>query len=249
GSIIGSSKCTTDECDLHSVEVLWTCCVLYGRRYKKRLLLLTAMVVLWTGGSRAEMWCGRSPSAPLDHPCDAAAKTALSAAVLRYRNEWMALGGIREVELITSQNGGDEILVRVDLHFADPPRSQIPASVDSVPVVILPGAPPGPETAPVWGEGSGPGAPETAEEDQVRRQSELKEREAAEKAYSLTVHKYGKRWLALPGVIGIGPSKCDRDGCDFGSVGIAVQRQFLDVTRNKIPRSVNGVATVLIPQD
>lgn len=216
---------------------------------KKRLLLLTAMVVLWTGGSRAEMWCGRSPSAPLDHPCDAAAKTALSAAVLRYRNEWMALGGIREVELITSQNGGDEILVRVDLHFADPPRSQIPASVDSVPVVILPGAPPGPETAPVWGEGSSPGAPETAEEDQVRRQSELKEREAAEKAYSLTVHKYGKRWLALPGVIGIGPSKCDRDGCDFGSVGIAVQRQFLDVTRSKIPRSVNGVATILIPQD
>lgn len=222
---------------------------LMGVDMKKRLLLLMAMMVLWTGGSRAEMWCGRNRSAPLDHPCGAVPKTALSAAVLKYRSEWMKLGGIGKVELVPSHNGSDEILIHVDPHFADPPRSQIPAAVDGVPVVILPGFPTGPEAAPLWGEGSSPGAPETAEEDEARRQSKLKEREAAEKAYSLTVHKYWKRWLAMPGVIGIGPSECDRDGCDFGSVGIAVQRQFLDVTRSKIPRSLNGVATVLIPQD
>lgn len=34
GSIVSSSKCATDECDLHSVEVLWTCCALWAR-YEK----------------------------------------------------------------------------------------------------------------------------------------------------------------------------------------------------------------------
>src|SRR5208282_5427074 len=147
----------------------------------KCLLLLTAIVASWAGGLRAEMLCGRGPSTPLDHPCAAAPKAAISAAVLKYRDEWMRLLGVGKVELATSKSGSDEIWVHVDLHFEESGRSQIPASLDGVPVVILPGFPPGPEIGDFVSQ-SRSGSPEA---DEAADRLNQAKREASEKSYSL----------------------------------------------------------------
>jgi len=200
----------------------------------KALLLLTAAIALGAGTPRAEMWCGRGPLTTLDHPCTSGDL------------------GVWKVESVTSKNGNAEILVYVDpaLGFAESTRRQIPTSVAGVPVVIFPDR---------LGTGGQIGSRYYSTVDEAIKRSDrekrvaaekaLADREASEKAYRLALHQYGKRWLAQPGVLGIGPSKCDADACDFGSVGITVQRQLLDATRTKIPSSVNGVPIVLIPQD
>ena len=86
------------------------------------------------------------------------------------------------------------------------------------------------------------------EEHEASEKAQAK-REAAEKAYSIAVNKYADAWLAQPGVLGIGPSKCDVDACDFSSVGIIVQSKGPDAVQGKIASSVDGVPIVLIPQD
>jgi hypothetical protein len=81
-------------------------------------------------------------------------------------------------------------------------------------------------------------AEKVLEEKRKAAEKALEEkRNAVGKAYTTAVDKCRERWLALPGVLGIRPSKCDDQDCDFASVGIVVQRQFLDVTRAKIPVS------------
>src|SRR5208282_3277427 len=84
-------------------------------RMIKALLLLTAAIVLGAGAPRAEMWCGPGLLTPLDHPCTAAPKAAVSAAVRKYRSEWIDLiKAVWRVESATPKNGSEEILVYVD---------------------------------------------------------------------------------------------------------------------------------------
>jgi|SRR5208282_4417208 len=214
----------------------------------KALLLLTAAIVLGAGALRAEMWCGRGSLTPLEHPCESAPKAAVSAAVRKYRNEWIDLiKAVWRVESAAPKNGSEEILVYVDptLGLTESTRSQIPASIEGIPVVLLPDRMPSGGMNIAGHYSSYPASPEA---DEAGNRSN-REREASEKAYRLVVHKYGDDWLAVPGVLGIGPSSCDANRCDFGAVGIVVQRQLLNLTRSKIPSSVDGVPTILIPQD
>ena len=230
---------------------------------RRKLLLLALIGIFWTGALRAEMWCSGGPSTPLAHPCGAVSERAASAAVAKYSREWTNLPTVRMVLPTTSKNGGEQIEVRVDDEFGRTDRSKIRDCVEGIPVVIIPDF--SPDYFTFFGSfpiSPGPGAPnqsitpeQTAAEKTLEKKRQAaqnaleKKRKAVAKAYTIAVNRYRKRWLALPGVLGIGPSKCDDTSCDFASVGIAVQRQFLDVTRSKIPRSVDGLPTVLIPRD
>lgn len=229
---------------------------------RRRLLLLALIEVFWTGGLRAEMWCGRGPSATLDHRCGAVSERAASAVAAKYSGEWMNLPSVRRVLSATGKNGGKEIWIYVDEDFGGPDRSKIPPFVEGIPIVIFPDYSPILELGTPFGalsNSAGSGAhvqsitPEQEAALEKKRQAAQdaseKKRNAVAEAYTTAVNRYRERWLALPGVLGIGPSKCDDNSCDFASVGIAVQRQFLDVTRSKIPASVDGVATVLIPRE
>lgn len=236
---------------------------------RRRLSLLALIGIFWTGALQAEMWCGRGPSTPLDHPCGAVLERA-SGAAAKCSREWLELSPVRRVLPTTTKNGGEEIWVYVDEYFSRSERSKIRDSVEGIPVVIFPDYSPSYFTSHSslgqdFGSlpnSAGSGAhnqsitpeQEAAEatlekKRQAAQNASEKKRTAVAKAYTVAVNRYRERWLALPGVLGIGPSKCDDTSCDFASVGIAVQRQFLDMTRSKIPRSVDGVATVLIPRD
>ncbi|MGO9606885.1 MAG: hypothetical protein ACLQAT_26425 [Candidatus Binataceae bacterium] len=182
-------------------------------------------------------------------------RVAASPAILKRGHEWRSLVGVGDVELVAAKNGSKELWVHVNRYFEESCRSQIPPSVDGVPVVILPGFPPGPE-ADAFGEGCSSTVAKTPEDCRrlIQEEHEAAEkaqakREADEKVYSVAVNKYAEAWLAQPGVLGIGPSKCDADACDFSSVGIIVQSKLEDVARSKIASSVDGVPVVLTPQD
>ncbi|MFZ0659487.1 MAG: hypothetical protein WAM05_12250 [Candidatus Binataceae bacterium] len=230
---------------------------------RRRLLLLALIGIFWTGALRAEMWCGRGPSTTLDHPCSAVSARAFVAAAAKYSGEWMNLPAVQRVMPTTTKSGGEEIWVYVDKDFGRPDRSKIRDCVEGIPVVIFPDD----SSSYFTFFGSFPISPGTGahnqsitpeqeaaektleKQRQAAQDASEKKRTAVAKAYTLAVNRYRERWLALPGVLGIGPSKCDDTSCDFASVGIAVQRQFLDVTRSKIPASVGGVVTVLLPRD
>lgn len=229
---------------------------------RRRLSLLALIGIFWTGALRAEMWCGRGPSTTLDHPCSAVSARAFVAAAAKYSGEWMNLPAVQRVMPTTTKSGGEEIWVYVDKDFGRPDRSKIRDCVEGIPIVIFPDYSPILELGTPFGalsNSAGSGAhvqsitPEQEAALEKKRQAAQdaseKKRNAVAEAYTTAVNRYRERWLALPGVLGIGPSKCDDNSCDFASVGIAVQRQFLDVTRSKIPASVDGVATVLIPRE
>jgi hypothetical protein len=82
-----------------------------------------------------------------------------------------------------------------------------------------------------------------------RRARQIKDRDKAEASYAFIVRKYAHLWHKVPGVLGIGPATCDRDGCDVSAVQVTVQRELLPVARGEIPDSVNGVQIVLAPED
>jgi hypothetical protein len=68
-------------------------------------------------------------------------------------------------------------------------------------------------------------------------------------AYSRALALHERRWMALPGVIGIEPAGCDCRRCDYSGVLIDVQRQFLDSVQKLIPSSVDGVPVKVVPRD
>ena len=73
-------------------------------------------------------------------------RVAASPAILKYGHEWSRLVGVGDVEVVAAKNGSKELWVHVNRYFEESNRRQIPASGDGVPVVILPGFPPGPRS-------------------------------------------------------------------------------------------------------
>jgi hypothetical protein len=208
----------------------------------KRLFLLTAVIMWWATSLHAEVWCGRGASPSLNHACVPAAKATISRrAFLDSRDEWMAQKGVWSVESAKSVSGGEEIWVSVGPDFANPNRTEIPASESGVPVVIVPASTE--KLGVIIREGTFGPTPSGAQKRQPQNSV------GAEEAYSDVVHANSEYWLALPGVIGIGPARCSDDGCDFSSVGVIVQPQLLKSTQKQIPSYINGVPIVLIPQD
>ncbi|MGH7778283.1 MAG: hypothetical protein ACREQR_00435 [Candidatus Binataceae bacterium] len=201
-------------------------------------LASAALLFAFAGPGRATIWCGRG--AALDHPCKDSDARPLTKAAAEDQAHWMNLKGVWQVESATSAaGGGAEIQVMVDPPWAGCVRSQIPSSVDGIPLLIVPKDVP---RVIVRGGGFF---------ESVRRPPSRKSKDNLEdeKTYAGIVQRYGSQWLALPGVIGIAPGECDCGSCDFTEIEISVQRPFMSALLKKIPPSVDDVPITLLPCD
>jgi hypothetical protein len=208
---------------------------------------MAVIAIVLTAGAQArgELWCGNGRGTPLDHPCtdqDTAQDPAVAAIVDKYSGQWMAVHGVWQVSAGTNQTGTPmEIRVYVEPQQLADARNQIPSEVEGVPVAFVAKATP-------KGTGLGgflqvkkadtydPEAAERQEKDQMLRA-----------AFSNAMQAYGRTWNDLPGVIGVGPGKCKGAECDFSSIKIVVQAQFLDDVKTQIPDAVDGIPVVFIP--
>jgi hypothetical protein len=225
-------------------------------------ILLSVLLTSAARQSRAETWCGDGPGTGLSHPCADADddNPAVDDAIAKYRDQWMRLKGVWNVD--QSDDPYNTRVVNIEVHVestaAAAVRKQIPSLVDGIPIVIVPGEIPG--GLDVFEVG----APSNGRQQSDRRSSDPaqgpslvpqdedpqdEDREKDEELYNSVVQKYGYHWMDLPGVTGIVPAKCDRNGCDFKTVGVTVQRQLLPDARKEIPASINGERILLIPDD
>jgi len=197
---------------------------------------------VFAGQAGATIWCGQKPGTILNHPCadsDALSERALSKATGKFQAQWRNLTGVWNVKSATSAAGArPEIQVLVDPPWAGCTRSEIPASVNGIPVLVVPSEVPEVIVS--------SGYIESLHRPPSRKSNDNLDRE---RTYSGIVHQYGPRWLALPGVIGIAPAGCDCDSCNFKGIEISVQRQFMSALLKQIPRSVKGVPVNLLPRD
>ncbi len=220
-------------------------------------ILFFAMILLVAARpARAEMWCGDGPGTKLSHPCtDDDDDPAVSAAIDKYQEQWMNLPGVSLVDHNdTYHNRAQSIVVDVDAAFVESVKKQIPASVDGIPVVIVPVKKSDSENTEHFVDTGhfayGPPAqrPPNDPAELARRAVQQADQEEAGKSYALVLQQYGDRWDKMPGVLGFTP-KCDPNGCDFKTIEISVQRELLSQARDEIPGSVNGVRIVLTPDD
>lgn len=201
------------------------------------------------GQARAELWCGNGRSTPLDHPCteqDTEQDPAVAAAVANHSEQWMAVHGVWQVSAGTNQTGAMmEIRVYIEPQQLVAAKDQIPSEVEGIPIAFVP------KTAPRGsgfrsflqvGNSSGTG------DDSETLERQEKER-ALGAAFSDAMQTYGQEWNDLPGVIDVGPGKCKGTECDFSSIKVVVQAQFLDDVKDQIPGAVNGIPVVFIPYD
>jgi hypothetical protein len=213
-------------------------------------LALLAALLLVAGVSveaHAELWCGYGPGTPLDHPCsaeDTEEDPAVAAAVASHTNVWMMVHGIWQVSAGTIQTGNPfEIRVYVEPSGFVAARQQIPSEIDDIPVRLIA------KKIPI---GAGlTSFSKVSQSDPVPYDPTAAERQAsaklAEAVYAETMHEYGEQWNDIPGVVGLGPKKCDEHGCDFSAIRITVQAQFMPNVKERITDSVNGIPIVFVP--
>ena len=205
--------------------------------------IIIAFVLALVAQVHAELWCGNGRGTPLDHPCtdhDTEPDPAVAAIAARYSEQWMAVHGVWEVNPGTNQTGTPmEIRVYVEPLQMPAARDRIPSEVEDIPVTFVP------KTAPK-GSGNQSFLQVNSANDSESPEHQEKER-LLRTAFSDTMANYGREWNDLPGVIDVGPGKCKGARCDFTSIKIVVQAQFLDDVKEQIPGSVNGIPVVFIP--
>ena len=213
------------------------------------LALLAALLLVMgmSAAAHAELWCGRGPGTPLDHPCsneDTEQDPTVTAAVAAHTNEWMMVHGVWQVSAGTIQTGNPrEIRVYVEPSRFAAARQQIPSQVDDIPVRLV---------AKKIPTGSGLSSfSTTSQSDPTPYDPTAAERQAsarlAEAVYAQTMREYGEQWNDFPGVVSLGPRKCDERGCDFSAIRITVQAQFMNDVKERITDSVNGIPIVFVP--
>lgn len=209
---------------------------------RKAPIIITFVLAL-VAQVHAELWCGNGRGTPLDHPCtdhDTEPDPAVAAIAARYSEQWMAVHGVWEVNPGTNQTGTPmEIRVYVEPLQMPAARDRIPSEVEDIPVTFVP------KTAPK-GSGNQSFLKVNSANDSESPEHQEKER-LLRTAFSDTMANYGREWNDLPGVIDVGPGKCKGARCDFTSIKIVVQAQFLDDVKEQIPGSVNGIPVVFIP--
>lgn len=217
------------------------------------VILFPTILIFAAGQSRAEMWCGNGPGTVLSHPCtDDDVDPAVSAAIDKYQDHWTNLDGVSKVDDSDKyHNRVPSIEVDVDPGSVDSVRKQIPASVDGIPVAIVPDKMTQDNTSgkmcqddntgPYGHYAYGP-PPDPAEAARLAQQQA--DRAKAQQAYTSIVQQSGERWQNLPGVLGV-THKCDDGRSDFKTIEISVQRELLPEARDEIPSSVDGVRIVL----
>jgi hypothetical protein len=216
---------------------------------RNALALLTALLLLvaMSDMARAELWCGSGPGAPLDHPCseqDTEEDPTVAAEVASYASTWMMVHGVWQVSAGTIQTGTQlEIRVYVQPSQIAAATQQIPSEVDGIPVRLVVKKIPTRAGLKSFSKATQsdplPYDPTAAEQQAKAR--------LAETVYADTVLEYGEQWNDLPGVVGLGPKKCDEHGCDFSTIQITVQAQFLNDVQERITTSVNGIPIVFVP--
>jgi hypothetical protein len=211
------------------------------------VLLLPFVLLLIARQSRAETWCGDGPGTELSHPCtDADENPVVNAAVAKYRDRWIQIEGVYDVDAGDDYHDGvPDIEVHVETASVASAKKQIPSSVGGIPVVIVPGKMPEAGVAVSWFSS------DRAENARRARQEEEREKARAkyEPAYTQVVQDYGESWMDLPGVMGIS-AKCDNeDACDFSTAEVGVQRELLPEAEREIPSSVYGIKIELCPED
>jgi hypothetical protein len=207
------------------------------------LFLVGAMSV----EARPELWCGRGPGTPFDHPCsgeDTEEEPAVAAAVASHTNEWMTVHGVWQVSAGTIQTGNPlEIRVYVEPSQLATAKQQIPSEVDDIPVRLV--------AKKIPTGGGLKSFPKASQSDPPPYDPGVAERQAnarlAEAVYAETMREYGEQWNDLPGVVGLGPTKCDEHRCDFSAIRITVQAQFMNDVKERITDSVNGLPIVFVP--
>ena len=210
-------------------------------------LLAALLVVGMSVGAHAELWCGRGPGTPLDHPCsdeDTEADPTVAAAVASHTNEWMKVHGVWQVSAGTIQYGNPrEIRVYVEPSGFAAARQQIPSEIDDIPVRLV--------AKKIPTGGGLTSFSKVSRSDPAPYDPSAAERQAsarlAEAVYAQTMREYGEQWNDLPGVVGLGPKKCDEHGCDFSAIRITVQAQFMSDVKERITDSVNGIPIVFVP--
>jgi len=196
---------------------------------------------------RAELWCGNGRGTPLDHPCtdqDTEEDPAVAAIAAKYSDQWMAIHGVWLVSAGTNQTGTPmEIRVYVEPMQISQAKDQIPSEVEGIPVAFIPKAAPKGSGSRSFLEigksGAGTNDPETAEHQENER--------VLRAAFSDTLQTYAQEWNDLPGVIDVGPGKCKGTECDYTTIKVVVQAQFLDDVKERIPAKVSDIPVVFIP--
>jgi len=207
------------------------------------------MVMTMSVEARAELWCGRGAGTPLDHPCsaeDTEEDPTVAAAVASHTNEWMTVQGVWQVSAGTIQTGNPlEIRVYVEPSQLATAKQQIPSQIDDIPVHLV--------AKKIPTEGRLIGFSKVSQSDPPPYDPGAAQRQAnarlAEAVYAETMREYGEQWNDLPGVVGLGPKKCDEHQCDFSAIRITVQAQFMSDVKERITHSVNGIPIAFVPYD
>jgi len=216
---------------------------------RNALALVAALfiVVAMKVESGAELWCGDGPGTPLDHPCserDTEEDPTVAAAVASHTNEWMTVQGVWQVSAGTAQTGTQlEIRVYVEPSRISTARQQIPSEVDDISVRLV--------AKKIPTSGRLTSFPKDSQSDPAPYDPGAAERQAnarlAEAVYAETIREYGEQWSDLPGVVSLGPKKCDERRCDFSAIRITVQSQLMNDVKERVTDSVNGIPIVFVP--
>lgn len=195
----------------------------------KRFAIMIALILGIARPALCELWCGIGPGAPLDHPC-AADKSRFDRAFAEHGQqmaEWRKIPGVSSIGYGMSHRGFfPEIQVWVkDTSKIPSVRAKIPDSVDGIAVAVIP---------PLKGTFGRPTDPTIKCRDQGR-------------AYIQAMTEGIQTWPEIPGVVGLGPSKCDSNCCYFDRIGVGVQIPFAESVRAKIPRELHGIPIDVVP--
>jgi hypothetical protein len=201
--------------------------------FMARYLFATVVLVfLCASPVGAEIWCGYGPDSPtLDHPCSKDVDR-LARAEMNVRAEWKKIPGVLGIGSGINIHHG--FFVAIQVYVKKPSMiplvaAQVPRSIDGVAVLVVT-----PEVVTVGGAST---------ECKSGRSND-----PADSAYLPIEKEYGREWMELPGVMGVGPH-CKDNCCDFAKVEVGVQRPLINSVSNHIPKSINGVPILIVPFD
>jgi hypothetical protein len=198
----------------------------------KYLFTIIAVALLWSPAN-ADIWCGYGPdSLALDHSCSKDIdRLARAVANFKAERQWEKIPGVMGVGNGINIHHGFYVAIQV---YVNPPSmipsvaAQVPKSIDGVPILVVT-----PEVA-VFGDTSSTNC------------KSGRSNNPNDSAYLPIEKAYGREWMDLPGVLGVGP-QCKDDCCDFTKVSVLVQRPLIDSVRNRIPASIDGVPILIVP--
>jgi hypothetical protein len=196
------------------------------------LFAIVMLVFLCASPVNADIWCGLGPDSPtLDHSCSKDIDR-LALAEMNVPADWKKIPGVLGIG--SGINIRDGFFVAIQVYVKEPSliplvAAQVPRSIDGVAILVV--------TPEVETIGGATGSSEC---------KSGRSNDPADSSYLPIEKEYGREWMDLPGVMGVGP-QCQNDCCDFTKVEVGVQGPLIDSVRNHIPSSINGVPILIVP--